>query len=251
MSEISSNNIVNLFIPCQMDMFQPNTAQSVKNVLEKLGVRCQYDSEQTCCGRRFYLQGEIEYAKSLSIQLVDNFGTKTPVVIPDCGCAGFMKQYLRQLLENSHSSTERANFVQLVYEMCDFIVNVKHVESLGNKFHHRVYYFKSCSARNLYPDNDAPEILLRNTEGLELLISENQPICCGANGRFPLMNPNAAEVMTGEVIRQAYDMGAEFITSTDIHCLQQLDAYKEAHDVGVEIIHVADILNGEKDKEIL
>lgn len=243
----STNTIVNLFIPCQMDMFEPLTANSVKSVLEKIGIRCQYDKDQTCCGRRFYMQGEMEAATNLSIQVVDNLGCKTPVVIPDCGCAGYMKKYYRNLLENSHSSSDRTEFVQQVYELCDFIVYVKHIQELGNRFPHRVYYFKSCAARNLYPQSDAPEILLKNTIGLDLLIPENQPVCCGANGRFPMANPAAAELLTGEIIRQAYDMGAEVITSTDIHCLQQLDAYKESHDVGIEIMHIADILNGESD----
>lgn len=240
-----SENIINLFIPCQMDMFQPNTAKSVKNVLERIGIVCQYDDQLTCCGRRFYLQGDTEYAKRLGGMIMDALGTKATVVIPDSGCAGYMKKYFRQLLENSHSSVERSNFVQLVYEMCDYIVNVRHITKLGNTFKHRVYYFKSCAARNLYPENDAPEILLQNTIGLELIIPEKQPICCGANGRFAMANPETAEIMTGEIINQAYHKGAEYITSTDIHCLQKLEAYRNANNIDIEIIHIADILNGE------
>ena len=59
-------------------------------------------------------------------------------------------------------------------------------------------------------------------------------------------NPEAAEKMTGEILLRAYNAGAEYITSTDIHCLQLLDAYKQDHSVDVGIIHIADILRGEE-----
>ena len=73
-----------------------------------------------------------------------------------------------------------------------------------------------------------------------------QNCCCGANGRFPMLNPEAAEKMTGEIVLRAYNQGAEFITSTDIHCLQLLDSYKQEHGVDIGIIHIADILRGEE-----
>jgi L-lactate dehydrogenase complex protein LldE len=118
---------------------------------------------------------------------------------------------------------------------------------LRNVFKHRVFYFKSCSARHLYPASTAPETLLRNTRGLDLIEdTEGEHSCCGANGRFAMLNPEAAEKMTGEIVQRAYNQGAEFITSTDIHCLQLMDAFKQQHDVDVDIIHIADILRGEE-----
>ena len=59
-------------------------------------------------------------------------------------------------------------------------------------------------------------------------------------------DPVFAEKMTGEIVLRAYNQGAEYITSTDIHCLQLLDAYKQQHDVDIDIIHIADILRGEE-----
>ena len=243
--EEQSSNIVNVFIPCQMDMFQPNTAYSVMTVLERLGLRCQYFDTPTCCGRRFHWEGEMDCAKALGIEMLDTFGqNRLPFIVPDSACAGYMKRYYRQLLENSFSPPELRSFTQQVYEMCDYIVNVKHIESLGNTFSHRVFYFQSCSARNLYPQNDAAEILLRNTMGLDLLLDPDLHGCCGANGRFALANPPVAETMTGETEQSIYSKGAEYVTSTDIHCLQMIDAYKEAHQIGIEVIHIADILKG-------
>ena len=252
-----NSNIINVFIPCQMDIFQSGTAASTFTVLQRLGLFCQYYDEQTCCGKRFYMQGEIEYAQNMGIHLIRNLknpeeignpNVDLPFIIPDTACAGFIKQYYKKLLENSQPPQTLKAFISHIYEICDYIVNIKKVETLGNIFNHSVFYIKICSALNLYPANDAPEILLRNTRGLDLLTDDNIHGCCGANGRFSAVNPVVAEAMTGEIINQIYNMGAEYITSTDIHCLQMMDAYKEAHNVGIEIIHIVDILKGEDEE---
>ena len=156
-----------------------------------------------------------------------------------------MKTQYKHLLKNAYTPTDLTNFSNNVRELCDYIVNVKQVESLGNYFPHKVFYFKSCSARNVYPANNAPETLLRNTRGLELLMDDDIHGCCGANGRFSKVNPSASEALTGEIISKIYSMGAEYVTSTDIRCLQHLEAYKLAHGVDLEIMHIADILKGE------
>ncbi len=242
---MAESKIVNLYIPCQMDMFQSGTASSAMSVIERLGDRCQYFEEQTCCGCRFYLEGEIVYAKDMAINVLDCYDEKLPFIIPDSTCAGFMKTQYKHLLKNAYTPTKLSTFIQNVRELCDYIVNVKGVERLGNSFPHKVFYFKSCSARNVYPANDAPEVLLRNTEGLELLTDDDLCGCCGANGRFPKVNPAASEALTGELVSRIYNLGAEYVTSTDIRCLQQLDAYTMAHGVNLEVIHIADILKGE------
>ncbi len=248
----SNSNIVNLFIPCQMDMFQPNTAFSVITILERIGIRGQYIEEQTCCGRRFFMEGELEYAQDLSSQIMQNYNgyngkVKLPLVIPDCSCAGYMKKEYRNVLKNVVLPQELDQFVSNVWELCDYIVNVKHIECLENSFEGDVFYFKSCAARNLYPSNDAPETLLRNTKGLNLMLNEEINTCCGANGRFALSNPNDMECLTGEIVRKITETShIDYITSTDIHCLQHIDAYKEAHNLDFEVIHIADILKGEQ-----
>ena len=158
-----------------------------------------------------------------------------------------MRRHFDLILKNATLPNELNTFINNVHELCDYIVNELNTQSLGNTFRHRVFYFKSCSAKHLYSNNNAPETLLKNTIGLDLVEdNEEKNCCCGANGRFAMLNPEAAEKMTGEIVLRAYNQGAEYITSTDIHCLQLLDAYRQQHDVDVRIIHIADILRGEE-----
>lgn len=247
---MSDKQTVFLYVPCQMDLFQERTVYSVMTVLDRLGQFCHYDPENTCCGRRFFIEGALQYAQDLSYKVIKSYTDycelhkKTfPIVVPDAACAGYMKRDFNVVLKNATIPADLSNFIDNVHELCDYIVNVLNVQSLGNEFRHRVFYFKTCSAMNKYPANNAPETLLANTAGLDLILDGNM-CCCGANGRFPMVNPSTAEKMAGEIVQRAYNQGAEFITSTDILCLQMLEAYKLHFNVDVEIIHIADILRG-------
>ena len=237
---------VNLFIPCCMDMFSPSVARSVITVLERLGDEIMYNSEQTCCGKRFYQSGEVELAKELANKLILEYDLKYPTIAPTTSCVGYIKNYYKELLENSAEVNMIRNLTQNIYELCYYIVNVKAIEKLDNSFNHRVFYFKSCSARNLYKLDDEPELLLCNTKGLDLLIDRDLNTCCGANSLFALANPEASDILCHQIIDRAYQMGAQYITSTDTHCLQHIDAVLNTLDITLETIHIADILLGEE-----
>jgi len=237
---------INVFIPCCMDMFAPSVARSTFAVLERLGDEIIYNPEQTCCGRRFYQAGELELAKELANKLILEYDLKYHTVVPTTSCVGYIKNYYKELLENSAEMNMIRAFTQNIYELCYYIVNIKAVEKLGNIFNHRVFYFKSCAARNLYKLDDEPELLLNNTLGLDLLTDNKLNTCCGANSHFALANPEVSDVLCNQIIERAYQMGAQYITSTDMHCLQHIDSMLNTIDITLETIHIADILLGEE-----
>ncbi|HPY80756.1 MAG TPA: (Fe-S)-binding protein [Bacteroidales bacterium] len=237
--------MVNLFIPCEMDMFTPSTAWSVINVLEKIGEPVIYNPEQTCCGRKFYYEGDIETARELGRKMIREFDLKYPIITPGTACVGYIKKQYAKLFENIEIPAEIKKFTESIFELCHYIVYTKGIEKLNNTFNHRVFYFKSCTARNIYQPSNAPEILLQNTKGLDLLLDPSMNDCCGANNVFAIANPEVEQEMVKNIVHKIYSMGAQFVTSTDIECLQHIDAYVQAHGIGLEVIHIADILNAD------
>lgn len=240
---------VNLFIPCSMDMFSPLIPNSIINILEKIGDTVIYNPEQTCCGRCLYYQGELEMsvqlAHKLLQELIDPKDLKRPTIFPTTACGGYVKNYYKSILHNTAVPVELNSFTQNIFDLTDYLVNVKGITKLNNHFNGRVFYYKSCSARNLYKIDNEPEILLRNTEGLELLTDNDFTSCCSANGALAGSNPELSDKMLSEIVYKIYHMGAQFITSTDIHCLQHIDAFLNSIDVNMEVVHIADILNSE------
>ncbi|HEY8398721.1 MAG TPA: (Fe-S)-binding protein, partial [Flavihumibacter sp.] len=55
---------VQLFIPCFVDQLFPSTAMNMVKVLEKLGCKVEYNTNQTCCGQPAYNAGFRAEAKA-------------------------------------------------------------------------------------------------------------------------------------------------------------------------------------------
>ncbi|MDL2313090.1 (Fe-S)-binding protein [Bacteroidales bacterium OttesenSCG-928-B11] len=245
MPNTSTDNTVNLFIPCEMDMFSPSIPDSIVIVLQRLGYKVVYNPETTCCGRKFFMAGAVDCAKELGNKLLSEYDPQYPIVTPSAACAAFIKTHYRKLFENTAVPAKLKQFTNNVYELCDFIVNVHGVTSLGNKFNQRVFYYESCSAKNYYPVNNAPRTLLKNTLGLDLLENNLEYSCCGANGNFAMENPAVSDKILNDLVGDIYKLGTQYVTSTDIHCLQYIDSMLNANGGGMEVIHIADILLGD------
>lgn len=245
MTSKTNYSAVNLFIPCAMDMFSPSIPDSIITILQRLGYQVIYNPESTCCGRRFFMEGAIDCAKELGNKLLSEYDPQYPIIIPSTACAAFIRNHYRKLFENAAVPTTLKQFTNNVFELCDFIVNVHGISHLENRFSQRVFYYESCSAKNSYPSGDAPRILLNNTIGLDLLEKDLGNCCCTANGSFATQNPSVSDKMLGDLVDAIYKTGTQYVTSTDIHCLQHLDAMINANGGGMEVIHIADILIGE------
>jgi L-lactate dehydrogenase complex protein LldE len=231
-----------------MDMFTPSSAQSLMELLERLGDTVVYKEELTCCGFKFYNEGNADYATALASKFFKEIDCNLPVIIPTASCSGFIRRYYRILLENMYNPVELKNFTAQCYELCDYLVNVKQIKKLPNQFNYRVFYFKSCSARNLYNLGDEPEQLLRMVNGLSLLEDKDlSQLCCAANSRMPFTKPAVSDNLLSQIITRIYQEGAQYVTSTDIHCLQHIDAYLQAQEKiqGLQVIPIGDILNAD------
>jgi L-lactate dehydrogenase complex protein LldE len=241
-------NKVNLFIPCGMDLFSPAVPHEVVTLLEKLGNQVIYNPESTCCGRRFFFEGARDAAQAMGEKLMTeyDYNRQGPLIIPSTACVAYIKNNFRQLFENKVIHSDLTQFISQTFELCDYIVNIMGITCLENIFSGRVFYFKSCSAQNYYYSDHSPEILLRNTKGLDLLTDENLQSCCTANRNFAFHNPETSNEIIKDIVCHIFKTNCQYITSTDIHCLQYLDAYIQSIGGGAEVIPISSVLLGKE-----
>ena len=89
--------------------------------------------------------------------------------------------------------------------------------------------------------------LLKNTKGLELVTDPEMKLCCCGNGDFALHNGELTDLMLKKIVDRIKTFDVEFVTSSDLHCLQYLDAYiATRNDVNLNVVPIAEILNSEK-----
>lgn len=234
---------VDVFIPCFIDQFYPETAFSFIKVLKKAGCEVNYNPEQTCCGQPSFNSGYWKETKTLAIKFLNDFSNAGIIVAPSASCTGFIKNYYKKLFAEDEDWLKKAeDLTPRIFEFTDFLVNKLQKTNFGAEFNHRVTFHDSCAGLREYGIKREPRVLLENVQGLELIEMENLTTCCGFGGTFSAKFHNISTAMTEQKVEHALKTGAEYIVSTEASCLMNLDAYIHKQKLPIKTIHLADVL---------
>ncbi len=234
---------VDVFIPCFIDQFYPETAANVISILEIAGCSVVYNPEQTCCGQPSFNSGYWKETKTLAKKFLNDFSESECIVSPSASCTGFIKNYYKKLFEDDLTHLEKSiKLSQRIFELSDFLVNHLNVTEFNSVFNHKVTFHDSCSGLREYGIKNEPRILLQNVNGLELVEMENTDTCCGFGGTFAAKFHLISTAMTQQKIENAMKTGVEYIVSTEASCLMNMEAYIRKQRLAIKTIHLADVL---------
>ncbi len=233
---------VDVFIPCFIDQFYPETAASFIRILEKAGCETFYNPGQTCCGQPAFNSGYWNEARTVATKFIHDFSEGRPVVGPSASCTGFIRNYYQKLFEGEDLLDSANQLRKRVYEFSDFVVNHLKVVDFGATFPHRVTFHDSCAGLREYGIGEEPRKLLANVKGLELIEMEKRDTCCGFGGTFMAKFHHISTAMSEQKVENAMKTGAEYIVSTEASCLMNLESYIRKQKLPIKTIHLADLL---------
>lgn len=227
---------VQLFIPCFVDQLFPETAWNVIKLLEKCGCSVRYNPEQTCCGQPAFNAGYWDECIPVASKFVSEFDHEGYIVAPGGSCTGFVRNYFDKILG------EPQVIQRQVYEVSEFLVKVLHVKEFGATFPGRAVYHDACGALRECNIKAAPRELLSHVKGLELVETDDCEVCCGFGGTFSVKFEPISVAMAEQKVATAIAAGADYIISTDLSCLMQLDGYIKQNNYVLKTMHIADVL---------
>lgn len=234
--------IVDIFIPCYIDQFFPNTAWNMIKVLESLDCAVNYNPEQTCCGHPAFNLGHWDDCKEIGEKFIKEFLNDRYIIVPSASCVSFIKKQYQEMFYNSALHNEFKQIQKNIYEFSDFIVNVLKITNIGAELNGKAVFMDSCSSLRSYGLTKEPRILLDKVKGLELREMENADKCCGFGGFFGVKYEPVAVAMAEEKIKCAMDTEADYIIATDSPCLMHLDGYIKNTTKPIKVMHLADVL---------
>jgi len=212
-------------------------------VLEKAGCTVEYNTNQTCCGQPAFNAGFRDDAREVCSKFINDFsGNSDYIVAPSASCVGFVRNYYTTLFEDSSKLKEVKKLKERTYEFTDFMVNVLKVENVGATFHAKATYHDSCAGLRECKIKQEPRTLLANVKGLELVEMNDVETCCGFGGTFAVKFDPISIGMADQKSVNAKNTGAECIISTDLSCLMHLDGYIRRKEMGIQTMHIADVL---------
>ena len=237
---------VALFVPCYVDLINPEVGVSVVRVLRRLGVEVVYPEGQTCCGQPAFNSGFFDEARSLAGRFLDVFesGRWDYVVCPSGSCTTMVSHYYPFLMHDVPDERERSEALgHRVREFSDFLVNVLGVKDLGARHAGKAVFHTGCHQRRELGVLEEPRELLRNVEGLDLVEWENEELCCGFGGTFSVKMPDVSTAMADEKVKALEKSGADALISCDSSCLMHLGGRLKRKGHDTRVLHLAQVLD--------
>jgi L-lactate dehydrogenase complex protein LldE len=233
---------VQLFIPCFVDQLYPKTGFSMVKVLEKAGCEVDYNTNQTCCGQPAFNAGFLDESRSVASKFLKDFDGADYIVAPSASCVGFVRNYYPQLFDNSSSHNKVKGIGKRIFEFTEFLTEILHIENYGASLNAKATYHDSCAALRECKIKEGPRKLLSHVKGLEIVEMEDNETCCGFGGTFSVKFESISIAMASQKLTHAMDTGAEYIISTDLSCLMQLDGVIKNKNLPLKTMHIADVL---------
>jgi L-lactate dehydrogenase complex protein LldE len=233
---------VQLFIPCFVDQLYPHTAFNMVKVLEKATCEVDYNTNQTCCGQPAFNAGFWDASRDVCSKFMKDLDGADYIVAPSASCVGFIRNYYPKLFENSSVHNQVKDLGKRTYEFTEFLTDVLKIENYGAELSAKATYHDSCAALRECKIKMGPRNLLSHVKGLELVEMEDVETCCGFGGTFAVKFEGISLGMADQKVNNAMATGAEYIISTDLSCLMQLDGYIKGKGFPMKTMHIADVL---------
>ncbi|MEK4283902.1 MULTISPECIES: (Fe-S)-binding protein [Ureibacillus] len=234
---------VSLFATCLVDMFQGNVGKSTVELLERLGCKVKFPTEQVCCGQPAYNSGYVEQSKNAMKNMIKAFEQAEYVVAPSGSCAYMFKEYPHIFKGDEEWEEKAQQLANKTFELTEFIVNVLKVENVGARLKGKATYHTSCHMTRLLGVREEPIKLLKNVEGLEYIELSGKERCCGFGGTFSVKMGNISTQMVDEKVRDIEETEVNILVGADAGCLMNIGGRMSRLGKPIRIMHIAEVLN--------
>jgi L-lactate dehydrogenase complex protein LldE len=235
---------VQLFATCLIDTLQPQIGKAVVRVFNRIGVKVEFPSGQTCCGQPAFNAGLRYDARKSAEHTIRIFeSTSEPIVIPSGSCTTMIRHGYLEIFKDDPSWLSRAqDLAARTFEFTEFLVDVLGVTDIGARFHGKITYHPSCHLLRGIGIDRQPRALLANIRGLEIIDLPFQEECCGFGGVFSVKHPEISAEMLKRKIANVESTNAPTIVVADTGCLLHIGGGLHRQNKYQNVIHIAELL---------
>lgn len=242
---------VALFIPCYIDQFYPKVGIASLRLLERLGCKVHYPSQQTCCGQPLANSGMEAEALGIYTHFIDTFSQYDYVVAPSASCTHHVQHHYNAMTRTAAVDKVRAS----VYDICEFLHDILKVEELDVSFPYKVGIHQSChglrgsrlakSSELIAPEYSKWRSLLELVRDIQFVSLDRPDECCGFGGTFSVDEEAVSVKMGQDRIADHEKNGADFIVSGDMSCLMHMEGIIRREKRSPSVKHIVEILAGQ------
>lgn len=238
---------VGLLLGCVQRLFNPEVNDATVRVLTANGCEVVIPKVQGCCGALPHHQGEEVQTRSLARQLIDSFAETgiDYLLINASGCGHTLKEYGHILQEDPTYAAKAKAFAEQVRDVQEFLAEVGLTATLSplQDAPLRMVYQDACHMLHGQKISLQPRQLLRQIPGVQLREPLDAAICCGSAGVYNILQPEVAEELGRQKVRNLLNTGATVIASANIGCFVQISRHLTLQNQSVPVLHPMQLLD--------
>ena len=236
------------FSGCIADHWLQDANHATVSLLLKAGFSVTVPAAQQCCGALHLHLGEARSGVELAKENIDAFEEVDPkgeafIISNAAGCGAVLKGYA-ELLEHDPEYAERAaRFSAHVRDISELLASLDGALPPPAPLRKRVTYDDPCHLIHGQGIADQPRRLIRRIPGVEYVELPEADWCCGSAGVYNLINYEMAMTLLDRKLESLKKTGAEILVTSNPGCLLQLRAGVRRAKIGVEVLHIAELLD--------
>ncbi len=216
------------FTGCMVDAFYGKTGENAIKLLNRAGYTVVVPKDIKCCGAPHYYSGNtqaFEKLKGHNLKELSKYDFDAVVVVcPTCGGA---------LQEDYKLQKPVYDFAELIFK------SPLKFKGRGEK----ITFHVPCHSYSAMKVSDKVFYgLMERVEGDEVRKAQKDKSCCGFAGLFSITNPQIADKVQEEKIKDLEQTEAELVLTTCPGCVLNLRDGVKKHRTGQEVMHLADYL---------
>lgn len=238
---------VGMILGCVQRLFFSDVNQATVRVLSANGCEVVVPKTQGCCAALPHHQGQEEQAKTLARQMIDAFeGTRVDaIMINASGCGHTLKNYDTLLQDDPHYRDKAAQFANKVRGVDEFLYQIGLTAQLSPLQEQplTVVYQDACHMLHGQKIAVQPRQILRQIPGIQLREPLDAALCCGSAGVYNLLQPEVADELGQQKVKNLLNTGAELIVSANPGCSMQINKHLEIQGKVISLMHPMQLLD--------
>lgn len=231
-----------LFLGCvQRGLFGHVHAATLRT-LHANDVTCIDVHGQGCCGALHAHAGLREDAIDLAMANVRAFAAEpeTTIVVNAAGCGAMLRSY-GELLRDTPMRDEAHAFSARVRDVSEVLTVTG--PRLGAPLSLRVAYDPPCHLVHAQRVIDPPRTMLEAIPELQLVVHEDQELCCGSAGLYSMLQPNMSRAVLERKLRALADVQPDVVATGNPGCIMHIGAGLRAARTPIPVVHPVELLD--------
>ncbi len=238
---------VGVILGCVQRLFFSPVNEATVRVLTANGCEVVIPKSQGCCAALPAHQGQEAQAQSLARQMIEAFADTDVdyIIINAAGCGHTLKEYHHILKDDPEYKDRAQDFVAKVKDVQEFLCAVGLTSPLYPITEDKltIVYQDACHLLHGQKISVQPRQLLQQIPNILLKEPVDSALCCGSAGVYNMLQPDVAEELGQQKVKNLIATGAETIVSPNPGCSLQIKKHLQRQGKNIDVLHPVELLD--------